>query len=114
MYQRRVLYANENGVLPTALPNDADVVALDEAHVAVVDGQIGGVHFQPLALAAFHTAARQETCGVIQTIASSVLVSQIYTIDECRAVLVTYPSRGLLLPFGPCTADHPCQHDSGQ
>ena len=97
---RRVLDAHQHGVLPTALANDADVFAFDEAHIPATDGQVGRVHCQPLSSATFHAASRQKSGRVCQQVCRLLLVCQIESVDKPGRPLVFHAHSRLLVGIG--------------
>ena len=97
---RRVLDAHQHGVLPTALADDADILVFDEADIAATDGQIGGVHRQPLSSAPFHAASRQESGRVSQQVCRLLLVCQIESVDKPGCSLVFHAHSRLLVGIG--------------
>ena len=85
-----VLDTDEYGVVPSALSDDADVLVLNQPHVAFTDRQVCGVQGQFLAFAAFYGSASKKVCGVVKGVACTLLVGERDAVYISWSLLVPY------------------------
>ena len=97
VYQGTVFDAYQKGVVPATLSDNFYGIILYHPRVSVTDGQIGGVERKTLTAPSLYTAARQKTGRVVERVASTLLVGQIYSVYVGRSAFILYSSDTLLL-----------------